>query len=702
MRRSAWLCLLLLLACAGAACEQGGPDDSDPPESPFVDRCAEAEQLLGQRVCVHDLDSWDTWQQIAVVSPAHDQVALTKYLSPATEQARLPALFMDVNIYSLHYDLLVEGFPGDFSGLAHGEYNDLILRADREFVAGSLVQFITEQEPVFGFTVLDDPTDDEATVSYEQTLATWLELSEHLALGELAFIPTTNNQVAAATAWSGAFPIHGLDTSIDYEVYTRAQGYGTIRLYDLEELEAATEAVEFGLQDLLILDEAPADIERVISGAVTGSRQGELSHLNVRSAARGTPNCYIPNPHETLSKWEGQLVRMECGESALSIEATSLPEAEAFWAALRPAPLDIPEADLSWTQMPDLLSTPTSTASERAESLSRYGSKGANLSALYQVIEPSLQLQGFLVPFYFYDRFMTETSWSVDLGAGKAQHSFAETLAAWLADPAFASDGLSRRDRLASLRAAIRDSQPDPTLIDLLDDRIREVFGGDTVMVRFRSSSNAEDALEFSGAGIYDSTSTCLADERDLDSEGPSHCDPDQQEERSLSRGLLKVWASLWNMEAFEERDWYGIDHARAAMAVLVNTRSKNEQANLVAFSANPTAPGDERMLVNAQIGELDVVSAAPGVVPEKALLDLQDGNVVNIVRVSPSSVVLPGVEVLSDAQLGNLGGQLWSIAQDFPVDAQIPTDRDLLLDTEWKVLEDGRLIIKQVRPFLR
>ena len=107
-------------------------------------------------------------------------------------------------------------------------------------------------------------------------------------------------------------------------------------------------------------------------------------------------------------------------------------------------------------------------------------------------------------------------------------------------------------------------------------------------------------------------------------------------------------------------------------------------------------------MLVNAQIGELDVVSAAPGVVPEKALLDVQNGSVVDIVRISPSSVVLPGVEVLSDAQLGSLGGHLWSIAEDFPVDAQIPTDRDLLLDTEWKVLEDGRLIIKQVRPFLR
>ena len=37
-----------------------------------------------------------------------------------------------------------------------------------------------------------------------------------------------------------------------------------------------------------------------------------------------------------------------------------------------------------------------------------------------------------------------------------------------------------------------------------------------------------------------------------------------------------------------------------------------------------------------------------------------------------------------------------------YPVDGEVPGDQIVLLDTEWKVLVDGRLIIKQVRPFLR
>lgn len=33
-----------------------------------------------------------------------------------------------------------------------------------------------------------------------------------------------------------------------------------------------------------------------LSGIMTGTRQGALSSLDVRSAARGTPNCYTRAP----------------------------------------------------------------------------------------------------------------------------------------------------------------------------------------------------------------------------------------------------------------------------------------------------------------------------------------------------------------------------------------------------------------------
>src|SRR5262245_60640343 len=135
-------------------------------------------------------------------------------------------------------------------------------------------------------------------------------------------------------------------------------------------------------------------------------------------------------------------------------------------------------------------------------------------------------------------------------------------------------------------------------------------------MVRFRSSSNAEDSLRFNGAGLHDSTSACLADDGDGDDRGPSRCDRDEPEERGVCRALTRVWASLWNPKAVHERAWYGMDQRQVAMGVLVDARIKDERANIVAFTGNPSLRGDPRYLVNAQPGDRDVVSAGPGLWP--------------------------------------------------------------------------------------
>jgi hypothetical protein len=289
----------------------------------------------------------------------------------------------------------------------------------------------------------------------------------------------------------------------------------------------------------------------------------------------------------------------------------------------------------------------------------------------------------------------------VDLGGGLESLTFGDAIERLLDDPSFSSDGAVRRERLSALRAAMRSAPCDAGLLAEIETRILDTFGSAGVHVRFRSSSNAEDALNFNGAGLYDSTSVCLADEQDADTIGPSRCDPDKPNEDGVCAGLTRVWASLWNMKAFEERSWYGIDHRDVAMGVLVDTRSKGELANIVAFSGNPLLRGDRRYLVNAQLGELDVVSALPGVWPERGLLTLEDGVVTEIERARGSTELPEGEWVLDDARLEELGAALSSIVEVYPIDDEAPATAHVLLDTEWKVLADGRLIVKQVRPFL-
>ncbi|MBN1607280.1 MAG: hypothetical protein JW940_11650 [Polyangiaceae bacterium] len=155
------------------------------------------------------------------------------------------------------------------------------------------------------------------------------------------------------------------------------------------------------------------------------------------------------------------------------------------------------------------------------------------------------------------------------------------------------------------------------------------------------------------------------------------------------------------NVKAYEERDRYGIDQREVGMGILVDTRNKNELSNIVAFTGNPLEYGDERYLVNAQVGAFDVVAAVPGVWPEKDLLTLEGGQVKQIERVRGSTELPEGEWVLDDARLRELGTLLEDIAGVYPVDEVAPPGATVLLDTEWKVRSGGTLVVKQIRPFL-
>ena len=187
--------------------------------------------------------------------------------------------------------------------------------------------------------------------------------------------------------------------------------------------------------------------------------------------------------------------------------------------------------------------------------------------------------------------------------------------------------------------------------------------------MRFRSSSNVEDALEFNGAGLYDSTSACAADDLDDDNSGPSRCDSDNASERGVARALRKVWQSVWNFRAFEEREFFGIPQQEVAMGILVSRAYAEERANGVIFTGNPSNPLDDRYLVTSQVGDSSVVSPEPGVLAAQDLLVVDQGQVLEITRSSNSSLLPQGENVLSDAELRELGNIIWHIESELPID---------------------------------
>jgi hypothetical protein len=684
-------------------CDVGSLGDPQAGCVPHGDLCGEAAERVGKRVCVQALDDAATWDAISVgYSKRKDVRKLGKYITPASPEAPLPTLFNETNAFRLHFCMLKQGFEPLFPGFTHPDYNDFAYyRAERKMYAGNVYEFSGEgAERRFGFTV-ETPDDPDELLTEPEAYSIYRQIQDRLGLGELGYVPNGDAQQAAADAWVKPrvpFATGGVE-KVNYEAYSTGIAYGRMRSLTSEAL--ASGAGNYGWQDILVLEGAPSDLDGVMAGVITGARQDVLSHLNVLAARRGTPNVYVATPLTTLASFDGELVRLTATDLIYSIEKVELAEAEQFWAEQRPSVTveHLPDPDFEATL--DVLEIPTASAEERGLAVGRFGGKVTGLATLYPNLDASHRTPAFGVPTAHYLRFMQDNSWTLTIGGNKQTLSYADTIAAWLADPAFRADTTVRRAWLGALAAEmVQHGKVDPALLDELRLRIPAVFGDAGQMVRFRSSSNAEDGLEFNGAGLYTSESAC-AEDPDGGSGGASACDPDKGR-RPLDRALKLVWASLWDFGAFEEREFYRIDHRDVAMGVLVSTRYDDEQANGVAFTGNPNDAMDGRYTINVQLGEVDVVSPPPGTIAELDRLTLTDGEVVAIDRVAASSLVKPGEVVLSDEQLGQLGALLAEIAATYPVDPGEHAPEEVLLDLEFKISGSGVLVIKQIRPFLR
>ncbi len=684
-------------------CDPGAFGDPMAGCVPHGDLCGEAAARVGHDVCRHQVADTLTWDTLSIGTATRKDIRkVTKYLAPAHPDAPLPTLFNDANYYRLHFCMLGEAFEPLFPGFTHPLYNNFVFwRKSRQMYAGGLVEFSGDDLPVhYGFTVETAESVDEL-ISEAEAYHIYRHIQDRFTLGEVGYVPNSPAQKAAALAWKDprVVVIVGGEEVVNYEAYSTGTAYGRIRRYAAEDVAGA--AGTFGWQDILVLEAAPSDLSGVAAAIITGARQDVLSHLNVLSAQRGTPNAFVTTPLAAFAPSDGALVRLIVSQDNYSVVPATLAEAETFWADNRPSVEVGSPPDPDHVTLENVLEIATATASERAVARGRYGGKVTGLATLYATLDPAMQTPGLGIPVAHYLQFMQDNSWELVVAGKKQTLTFAATIETWLADPMFRSDTSVRKAWLSALSSAmVTRGKVDPALLTALRGQIGDVFGAEDVMVRLRSSSNAEDSLEFNGAGLYTSESACALDPAGS-SGGKSACDPGKSR-RPVDEALKIVWASLWSFGAFEEREYYQMDHHDVAMGVLVSTRYEAEQANGVAFTGNPIDDEDNRFTVNVQRGETDVVSPPAGTVAELDRLTLADGAVTMIDRVAASSLVEPGEVVLTDAQLQQLGAVLADIQSNYPVELGDHEPDEVLLDLEFKITDKGQLVIKQIRTFLR
>jgi hypothetical protein len=160
----------------------------------------------------------------------------------------------------------------------------------------------------------------------------------------------------------------------------------------------------------------------------------------------------------------------------------------------------------------------------------------------------------------------------------------------------------------------------------------------------------------------------------------------------------------VWFQRAYEERDFYSIDHTKVGMALLVHRSFPDEEANGVAITNNiyDSTGLEPAFYVNVQFGESSVVKPEPGVVTDQFMYyyDLPGQP---IVFVAHSNLIPAGDTVLTTAETYELGTALSAI-HDYFYPVYGAGGGWYAMDTEFKFDgepgEDPELFMKQARPY--
>lgn len=582
--------------------------------------------------------------------------------------------FIDSVDWRLHYFFAAAylNVEGKTPVGTHEEFNLLNYRREgRRFVLGKLMTYVDQALITLELSAGD-------TAGAELIELAFRRVSASIYNGdELRYRPVSARQEALvdelARRGVPLIATEAVFSGQSYQPLNQAVGYGTLRFVRVAEISSMPPAPT----DIVVLDRVPNDIA-MVSGIITEEFQTPLSHINLLSKNRGTPNMGLRDAfdHAELRALEGSLVRLEVTPQEYLITAAQPDEAQAFWDALRPGEPLVPAFDASVMELLDI-------ASVGAEDAVLVGAKAANIGEMTRI---GTSAPGIPIP-------LPDAPFAIPFGHYQAHlesHGIDAMIADLLADTADAPllpDELDRR--LFAIRWAIYRAPADPVLIADVVSRARARWG-DGARVRVRSSTNVEDLQAFSGAGLYTSASASL--------DTPAG-------DLAVADAVKVVWASAWNRQAFVERDFYRVDHASVRMAVLVQPAFTDELANGVAVTINEFSATRPAYYINSQVGEVSVTNPTGLATPEQILYYTWYEEPEYEVITRSSLLAEPGSwpagrAVLSDAELDELAGYLEAIHGHFR--AVYGGGQGFAMDVEFK-LEPGRVLtIKQARPLAR
>lgn len=549
---------------------------------------------------------------------------------------------------------------------------------NRRFLLGAVTRY--EGPGIWAYEI--SPYDNASAEMIEKAFR---KIAEACYCGDdLHFHPTSQAVAAEAAKLPASIKVISTDAlydGIEFQPLNYGTSMGRLVFTTAKKLESEY----VGFRDIVVLDAVPNDIS-VVSGIITQEFQTPLSHINVLSQNRGTPNMGLREAYSNadLLALEGKWVKFQVGANGYSVTEVTKDEADAWWDEHKPEPVGVPNLDLETREMKDVadildLEPPNTLGEALKKAIPAYGGKASHFAAFPHMDSAKVSYPtAFAIPVYYYWQFME-------------QNGFDLQIAEMLEDSLFQADPAERDKRLKALRDAMKTAPVDTAFEADMMAMVKAKFPGIN-RIRFRSSTNAEDLDGFTGAGLYDSKTGDLTD--------PS--DPPL-------RAIRQVWAAVWLFRAFEERSYRNIPHQSVGMALLVHNAHSDEEANGVAITANPFDPSGSEpgFYINVQVGEEPVVSPESGVTPDEFIYHF-DAPRQPIVMISSSTLVAAGKTVLTTEQTYALGVALKEIHRFFQPLYGKDASKWYAMDTEFKLDQpsgpdrSGKpvIIIKQARPY--
>lgn len=555
--------------------------------------------------------------------------------------------YINTNLFRFHKDFLLAEYLVPRGADVH---KPIYIDADRRFIVGT----VAWQQTIEKFT-WELWEGDLATRELIKTADSAINRSFFSPLG---FKPNSPEQ-DTASAQIGIRRILRDEIERNREYLALNTGRAVGRIHIIEKLD---DTVEIGDNEIVILRELPISLPPV-RGIIVAKPSSPLSHVNVLARGWGIPNVYIKDADKLFRDKDTFVWEFEANLSDYKFNPV---DAEKLRRDFVSPGQQIPPVDLSAIKL-------TALGGMRKKDSVRFGSKAANLGEMMNARIPGIIIpDGFSIPFFWYDEFMKRNGLDKRIEAMIQEYDFVH-------NPRY------RRQKLDELRSAIQKSDFDPGLRGAIFRKWRNQLNYRPVFVR--SSSNAEDLPNFSGAGLYSSVANV-------------------RKQNDLIEAVKKVWASLWKFEAYEARVRNYVSQTDVYMSALIQTGIDMQKGGVMITGDPYNRERNDAVFISAVCGHNSRVVDNRGI-PEQILFDNGDGSIIvrtlsdqiNSLRFAAGGDLKPVKDrcadargrVVTDSQVKNLARAATKIEEVFGNGPQ---------DIEWGILF-GRIYVVQSRPFI-